>query len=134
MQINSKLGEEVDCLATEPDLGPALRQLPTAPYAAKNVIKLEPLYNCFLEEAYRALKKEGRLVLVAPYIRTRSGRPAIMPVEKKAMNIGLKKVDPFQEQVFAKDVDVKDRMAEMASFFDFEERHGVGREIFVFQK
>ena len=133
-KLTSKLGEEVDCIATEPDLGPALRQVPTTPYAAKIITRLEPLYYSFLQEAHRMLKKGGRLVLVAPYVRTRSGRPVTMPVEEKATSIGLKKVYPFQEKVFAKDVDVKERMAEMASFLDFGERHKVGREIFVFQK
>jgi tRNA G10 N-methylase Trm11 len=133
-RLTGKFGEEVDCIATEPDLGPALRQVPTMPYAAKIVAKLEPLYYGFLKEAYRILKKGGRLVLVAPYMRTRSGRPVTMPVGEKAISIGFKRVYLFQEKVFARDVDVKENMAEMASFVDAEERHKVGREIHVFQK
>ena len=42
-RLTSKLREEVDCIATEPDLGPALRQVPTAPYAEKVVAKLAPV-------------------------------------------------------------------------------------------
>jgi tRNA G10 N-methylase Trm11 len=133
-RLAGKLGEEVDCIATEPDLGPALRQVPTMPYAAKIVAKLEPLYYSFLKEAYRILKKGGRLVVVTPYMRTRSGRPVTMPVGEKAISIGFKRVYPFQEKVFAEDVDVKEEMAKMASFVDAEERHKVGREIHVFQK
>jgi tRNA G10 N-methylase Trm11 len=133
-RLTGKLGEEVDCIATEPDLGPALRQVPTVPYAAKIVAKLEPLYCSFLKEAYRVLKKDGRLVLVAPYMRARSGRPVTMPVGEKAMSIGFKRVYLFQGKVFAEDVAIKEEMAEMASFVDAEERHKVGREIHVFQK
>jgi tRNA G10 N-methylase Trm11 len=133
-RLAGKLGEEVDCIVTEPDLGPALRQVPTAPYAAKIVAKLEPLYYSFLKEAYRILRKGGRLVLVTPYMRTRSGRPVTMPVGEKAISIGFKRVYPFQEKVFAEDVDVKEEMAKMSSFVDAEERHKIGREIFVFQK
>ena len=132
-RLTSKL-EEVDCIATEPDLGPALRQVPTVPYAAKIVAKLEPLYYSFLKEAYRMLKKGGRLVLVTPYLRVRSGRPVTMPVVEKAIGIGFKRVYLFQEKVFAEDVAIKEEMAEMASFVDAEERHKVGREIHVFQK
>jgi tRNA G10 N-methylase Trm11 len=134
LRLAEKLGEEVDCIVTEPDLGPALRQVPTAPYAAKVTGRLEPLYWGFLEEAYSVLKKGGRLVLVAPYMRTRSGKPVTMPVGDKAVNIGFKRVYLFQEKVFAEEVEVKREMAEMASFVDAEERHKVGREIFVFQK
>jgi len=133
-RLTGKLEEEVDCIATEPDLGPALRQVPTMPYAAKIVAKLEPVYYSFLKEAYRILKKDGRLVLVAPYMRTRSGRPVTMPIGEKAVSIGFKRVYLFQEKVFAEDVDVKEKMAEMASFVDAEERHKVGREIHIFQK
>ncbi len=36
-QVGKKVGQEtVDCIVTEPDLGPALRQVPTGPYAVKN--------------------------------------------------------------------------------------------------
>ena len=42
-----------DCIVTEPDLGPALRQVPTGPYALKIIQKLEPLYFTFVEEAQR---------------------------------------------------------------------------------
>ncbi len=133
-RLTGKLGEAVDCIATEPDLGPALREVPTVPYAEKIVAKLAPLYDSFLKEAYRLLKEGGRLVLVAPYMRTRSGKPVAMPVGEKAMNVGFKRVFLFQEPVFAGDVEVKENMAKMASFVDAEERHKVGREIHVFQK
>ena len=133
-RLTGKLEGNVDCIATEPDLGPALRQVPTAPYAEKIVAKLEPLYDSFLKEAYGLLKEGGRLVLVAPYMRTRSGKPVVMPVGDKALRLGFRRVYLFQEDVFAKDVNVKEDMAKMASFVDADERHKVGREIHVFQK
>ncbi len=68
-RLAQKIGQEtVDCIVTEPDLGPALRQVPTGPYALKIIQKLEPLYFGFVEEAHRVLKRDGRLVLVTPYI------------------------------------------------------------------
>ena len=43
-----RLGQEaVDCIVCEPDLGPALRQVPTGPYAEKIIEKLEPLFFGF---------------------------------------------------------------------------------------
>jgi len=133
-RLSDTIAHEVDCIATEPDLGPALRHIPTTPYATKIIDKLEPLYYSFLEEAYKILKKDGRLVLVTPYVRTRSGRPVTMPIGEKAIGIGFKRVYPFQKKVFAKDVAVKENLMEMAFFVDAEERHKIGREIHVFQK
>lgn len=133
-RLTDKIAQEVDCIATEPDLGPALRHVPTTPYATKIIDKLEPLYYSFLEEAYRILKKDGRLVLVTPYIRVRSGKPVTMPIEEKAVNIGFKRVSPFQKKVFAKDSKVKENLTAMATFVDAEERHKIGREIHIFQK
>jgi len=124
----------VDCVVTEPDLGPALRQVPTVAYAKRMVSRLEPLYYCFLEEAYGVLKVGGRLVFVSPYVRTRSGKPVVMAVEEKAVSVGFKRVCLFREKVFAGDVRVKEELAEMCAFVDAEERHRIGREIHVFQK
>src|SRR4030066_2212497 len=63
-RLSQKIGwEQVDCIATEPDLGPALRQVPTTPYAARIIGRLEPLYQGFLEEAFKVLRSDGRLVL-----------------------------------------------------------------------
>jgi len=133
-RLSDKLIERVDAIATEPDLGPALRQVPTTPYAKKIIAKLKPLYAGLLEAAYRVLKKDGRLVLVTPHIRTRSGGPVTMPIGEEAASIGFEIVYPFQKKIFASDVEVKKKLAETASFVDAEMRHKIGREIHVFQK
>ncbi|MEM2099283.1 MAG: DNA methyltransferase [Candidatus Bathyarchaeia archaeon] len=129
-----KLVEKADCIVTEPDLGPALRQIPTVAYAKRVIAKLEPLFFAFLEAAYATLKTEGRLVLVTPYLQTRSGKAVTMPISEKAKDIGFKRVYPFQEKIFAADVVIKDKMAKTASFVDAERRHKVGREIHIFKK
>ena len=134
-RLSQKIGwEQVDCIATEPDLGPALRQVPTTSYATRIVGKLEPLYHCLLEEAYKVLKKDGRLVLTSPYIKTRSEKPVTMGIEGKAVEIGFERVHPFKRELFAEDAVVPENLMAMASFVDAEERHKVGREIHVFQK
>ena len=92
-RLSRKIGlEQVDCVVTEPDLGPAMRQVPTTSYAMRIVEKLEPLYDVLLEEAYKVLKKGGCLVFVSPFIKTRSGKPVTMRVEEKAVEIGFEKV------------------------------------------
>jgi tRNA G10 N-methylase Trm11 len=134
-RLSQKIGwEQVDCIATEPDLGPALRQVPTTSYAMRIVGKLEPLYYGLLEEAYKVLKSDGRVVLVSPCIKTRSGKPVTMGVEEKALEIGFERVYPFKRGLFAEDIVVPEKLMAMASFVDAEERHKVGREIHVFQK
>ena len=133
-RLKDKIEQEVDCIVTEPDLGPALRHMATTPYATKIIGKLEPLYYGFLEEAYKLLKRDGRLVLVAPYIKTRSGKPVTMPIGEKAVKTGFRRVYLFQRRIFAEDSGIQENLMEMASFVDVEERHKIGREIHIFQK
>jgi tRNA G10 N-methylase Trm11 len=134
-RLAQKIGQEaVDCVATEPDLGPALRHVPTTPYAVKIIEKLEPLYYGFVEEAFKVLRRNGRLVLVTPYIQTRSEQPITMRIGEKAASVGFKKVFPFKKEIFAEGIIAQKNLAVMSSFVDAEERHKIGREIHVFQK
>ena len=133
-RLVQKIGQEqADCVATEPDLGPALRHVPTTPYAVKIIEKLEPLYFGFIEEAFKVLRKNGKLVLVTPYIQTRSGTPVTMPIGEKAASVGFKTVFPFEKEVFAEGM-AQQNLTETASLVDVEERHKIGREIHIFQK
>ena len=134
-KLSQKIGwEQVDCVATEPDLGPALRQVPTTSYALRVAEKLEPLYYSLLEEAYKVLKKKGRLVLVSPYIKTRSGKPVTLGIGEKAGKTGFEKVYPFERRFFAEETEVPEKLTALASLVDVEERHKIGREIHVFQR
>jgi tRNA G10 N-methylase Trm11 len=134
-RLSQKIGlEQVDCIATEPDLGPALHQVPTTSYAMRIAEKLEPLYYGLLEEAYNVLKSEGRLVLVSPYIKPRSGKPITMGIAEKALEVGFERVYPFTRGLFAEDAAVPENLMATASFVDAEYRHKIGREIHVFQK
>jgi tRNA G10 N-methylase Trm11 len=125
--------ESVDCIVSEPDLGPALREIPTVPYAQKIIDKLKPLFFVFIQEAYRVLKPNGRLVLVTPYIKTRSNKPVSMPIQGKLEEIGFKRVCPFSKDMFKSGLDV-DRLVNMSSLVEMDERHKIGREIHILQK
>lgn len=133
-KLTSKIREEIDCIATEPDLGPALRQLPTTPYAIKHLADLKPLYSDFLNEAHKILRVNGFLAIVAPFVKTRSGKPVTMNLLDIALRIGFKPVKPFQTVVFAEDSSAAPSLKEMASFVDVDEHHKIGREIHIFQK
>jgi tRNA G10 N-methylase Trm11 len=135
IRLSQKILHEVDCIATEPDLGPPLRHVPTTLYACKLAERLEPLYYGFLEEAFKVLGKNGRLVLVTPFLKTRSGNPVTMDIGKKAAEIGFKRVYLLKKEYFAMEIRLRqERLIGMASFIDVEERHKIGREIHVFQK
>lgn len=134
-RLSQKIGwEQVDCVATEPDLGPALRQMPTTSYAVRIAEKLEHLYHGLLEEAYKVLKSGGRLVVVSPWIKTRSGKPVTMRVEEKAVELGFERVYPFKKEFFADAAAVPENLLATTSLVDAEERHKIAREIHIFQK
>jgi tRNA G10 N-methylase Trm11 len=134
-RLAQKVGQEtVDCIVTEPDLGPALRQVPTGPYAQKIIQKLEPLYFGFAEEAYRVLRAEGRLVLVTPYIVTRSGQAVKMPVSDKLESLGFRKVNPFNEEMFSGRQEGSEALTNLESLVEVDDRHKIGREIHIYQK
>lgn len=124
----------VDCIATEPDLGPALRDVPTNAYAAKIVAKLEPLFFGFLEDAFDVLNAEGRLVLVTPCFQTRSGEPVATRFAEKAEQVGFRRISPFKKEYFSGDGEAENNLIGLQSLLDVAERHKVGREIHVFQK
>jgi tRNA G10 N-methylase Trm11 len=133
--LTKQIGKEtVDCVATEPDLGPALRHVPTVSYASGIVDELKPLYFDFLEESYKVLKRGGRLVFVAPYIRTRSGEFITLNIEERARCLGFKTVSPFKKDFFAEGNRLAGGLIGMSCFVDIEKRHKIGRKIHILQK
>ncbi len=132
-RLTKEIGvESIDCIATEPALGPVLRDIPTESYAKRIVNGLEQLYDDFLREAYSSLKTGGKAVLVAPYIRTRKRTFQSMNIRKKAVRSGFKIVLPFEgtatQNWWAKS------LAGFSSLVDIERRHKIGREIHILQK
>jgi tRNA G10 N-methylase Trm11 len=126
--------ESVDCMVSEPDLGPALRETPTGPYAQKIITKLEPLFMGFIEEAYQVLRPNGRLVLVTPYIRTRSRDAVTMPIDEKLKEVGFKRVYVFTDDMFSQNAPEHGRLMGAPSLVEMDERHKIGREIHILQK
>jgi tRNA G10 N-methylase Trm11 len=131
--LTQKIRNEVDCIATEPDLGPPLREVPTESYAQEIMENLTRLFDDFVTDSYGVLRDEGFIVVVTPYIRTRAGRPVTMNIQEMAQAAGFKVVKPFENVAFvesAHDFPLK----EMACFIDMDERHKIGRQINIFQK
>jgi tRNA G10 N-methylase Trm11 len=134
-RLVEKIGQEaVDCIVCEPDLGPALRQVPTGPYAEKIIQKLEPLYFGFVEQAYKSLKPGGRLVLVTPYIKTRSKQSVTMPIDEKLESLGFKIVYAFSKDMFGQSAGGLEHLVNASSLVEMDERHMIGREIHIIEK
>ena len=134
-RLVEKIGsEEIDCIVTEPDLGPALRHVPTQQYAIKIIERLEPLYSSFMKEAYKIAKNEGRLVIVTPYIKTRSKKIVTMPIREIGARVGFEIVEPFQTENFRGRQTSIETLAKRASLIDVKETHKIGREISIFKK
>jgi tRNA G10 N-methylase Trm11 len=134
-KLAEKVGQEtVDCIVTEPDLGPALRQVPTGPYAQKIIQKLEPLFFSLVEQAYKVLKNDGQLVLVTPYIVTRSGQSVTMPIVERVETVGFKIVRPFSKDLFCQESANAQELNGLYSLVEVDERHKIGREIHIIKK
>ena len=134
-RLVERIGQEtMDCIVCEPDLGPALRQIPTSPYAQKIIQKLEPLYFDFAEQAYLAVKPGGHLVLATPYIKVRSGPAVTMPILGKLESLGFKLVYPFLKEMFAQSSGGLYHVTNAASLIEMDERHMIGREIHIVKK
>lgn len=134
-RLAEKIGQEaVDCIVSEPDLGPALRQVPTGPYAQKIIEKLEPLFFGFVEQAYRVLRSGGRLVLVTPYIRTRSGQAVTMPIGERLEACGFRRVRAFSRDMFSEAGVDEYHLMDISSLVEMDERHKIGREIHILEK
>jgi tRNA G10 N-methylase Trm11 len=131
--LRQRIRDEIDCIATEPDLGPALREVATTPYAEKILENLTPLFNDFLLEAYALLRENGILVLVTPFVKTRSGKPVTMNTEELAQSAGFETVKPFDAVAFVGEAS-SFPLREMSCFVDVDERHKIGREISIFKK
>jgi tRNA G10 N-methylase Trm11 len=134
--LSRKIGREnIDCIVSEPDLGPALRQIPTTPYAKKVIDKLTPLFFRFIEEAYKVLTPGGKLVVVTPYIVTRSKQIVTMPIGEKAESTNFVRIKPFNPENFDKNIIANSQaLTGLESLVEVDQRHLIGREIHVFRK
>jgi tRNA G10 N-methylase Trm11 len=133
-KLTAKIGKEtVDCIATEPDLGPPLLHCPTESYAKRITNKLEPLYFNFIEGAYEILRPGGNLVFVTPWIRTRSGDFITLDFRGKTEALGFKVVPLPKKEILGDDVPDTEMRTELP-LVDIGTRHRIGRRINALQK
>jgi len=103
----------IDAIATEPYLGPPLKNKPKESEAYKIFEDIEDLYEESLREMYIVLKPKKRIAIVSPCIRISKTRDVKFDFHSIVRKVGFKIVD---------------------SFIDAEARHRTFREIFVLEK
>ncbi|QQG39076.1 MAG: RsmD family RNA methyltransferase [Candidatus Woesearchaeota archaeon] len=89
----SKHVKEVDCVATEPYLGPFLKRLPTDGEAKKIVKELEKLYFDLFKEFDKVVKK--RVAIILPRFRTRNNERYKVDVNSIIEGTDFEVVDDF---------------------------------------
>jgi hypothetical protein len=76
----------------------------------------------------------GRLVLVTPYIVTRSRQAVTMPIGGKLESLGFKRVQPFAKDTFSEKPQGFEALMGLQSLIEVDERHKVSREIHIYEK
>jgi len=99
--------ESIDCIATEPYLGPPLKSKPKKHEAEKMLEELEKLYIKFLTEATKVLKPKGKMSLVLPNFFTNEGEEVKMDIEQMAKETGLKVLELVGGKMSIVDADEK---------------------------
>jgi tRNA G10 N-methylase Trm11 len=94
--LSKILSKRFDCIVSEPFLIPALKSEPTEAKAKEMLGKAKYVYYEFLSQAFKLLKRDGRLVISQPMIRCRGNRLLSFSFVKYALNIGFKPFEPFK--------------------------------------
>ena len=111
--------ESIDCIVTEPYLGPPLKSRPKKSEAEKIINNLEKLYQKFLTEAARVLKPCGKISMVLPNFITIDGDEVKIKIEEIASLSGLKVLELLNGK---------------KSIIDADERQMTRREIVLLSK
>jgi len=111
--------ECIDCIATEPYLGPPLKSKPKKEKAERIINNLKDLYLEFLDEASKILKPKGKISIVFPNFMTIDGKEVRMNIGEIASYAGLKVLELINGK---------------KSIIDADERQMTRREIVLLQK
>ncbi len=109
----------VDVIVTEPDLGPYWKKIPKEHEAITTVRYLELLYTSFLRSARKILKKNGRIVMIVPILKTEVTKKIRINFESILSSTGFKKVN------LSKDINIP--------YFYKKKGSKIDREIWVLQ-
>lgn len=90
-------GKTIDCVASEPYLGPYFKKIPDKKTALKVASELNNLYSSFFKSLRNVLKNDGRVAILFPVFKTISGKVK-MDIENILNKNGFKIAD-FNEKL-----------------------------------
>ncbi|MDP2909351.1 MAG: hypothetical protein Q8N77_06110 [Nanoarchaeota archaeon] len=91
----SRTVKEAEGIATEPCLGPYLKQMPSLEEAKKTMKELETLYAETLKEAKKVVK--GKIAIIVPRFQTKQKKDVIMDFNSIIKGLGYKTWQPIKE-------------------------------------
>jgi len=118
----SKLSKikNIDCIVTEPELGPYLRKIPREKEARQTASKLSKIYTIFLKEASKILKKGSKAVIIVPVFKTR---------ENKTIRIG------FESMLKSNDFQIYTPLKSIKIPVEYTLKRGkIRRKIYILEK
>lgn len=113
----------VDAVATEPYLGPLIKELPAMPEAIKTIKELEDLYTKTLRSIHHLLKK-GLVVFIMPKIITMNNKIIELNANKILYESGFEIYNPTADMKYKLDVPIIYK----------EEWHKIERLIYILKK
>lgn len=124
-------GFEVDCIVTEPELGPFLKKRPDPNIARKIISDLVGIYKPFFKEASKILKIGGKLIIILPRIITSSKTTEEINVKQLLSNSNLKIFNPMDR--FAEGIKKEDLPNRFPVIYK-EKWHLIDRIIYFIEK
>lgn len=109
----------IDGIATEPYLGPLIKNFLSPQEAVARMTELKELYRKFLHGAAIVLKKGGIIALIVPYFKTRKGN----------IHLDIKEILPFSLEIH----NPLDDIIEKGFPVEYEERK-IGRLVYIIKK
>ncbi|MHA1730510.1 MAG: TRM11 family SAM-dependent methyltransferase [Promethearchaeota archaeon] len=127
-----------DAIVTEPILLPTYREVPSTSDVAKEFENLVvPTYSAAFDNFARVLKPKGRIVIVAPLVKTRDGKRFQIDVAGIAGRAGFSPVHPFDPRRLAEKSDRRlqfNRERKKPSILVKGSNRLVGREIWILER
>jgi len=126
-----------DGICTEPELGPFYKERPYY-NEVKDLLelKLKPMYNDFFKEAYKVLKPNGRISVIAPIIDTIDGGDVQINIEKIAIKHNFIQIPILDVNRIVNKSNIKLQFIkpQVKSLIDAKKNQIIKRKIYIFEK
>ncbi|MFX1315812.1 MAG: TRM11 family SAM-dependent methyltransferase [Promethearchaeota archaeon] len=126
-----------DGICTEPPLGPYYHKPPYYNQAKEFIkLELEPLYNALFREAYKIMKSNRRICIIAPIISTIDGGDIQIDINKIAFNNKFKSVQLIDSNriINKSNRNLQFRKHKIRTLIDAKKDQVIKRKIYVFEK